>query len=70
MFDFHRLATRIGKNEQASWTVPAGVVPNGGGSTVLMTFFQPPVLDDAAFEPAAKEVEVELKQRKNILETL
>ena len=35
-----------------------------------MTFFQPPALDDAAFDAAAKEVEVELKQLKNILEAL
>src|SRR5271154_5364513 len=58
------------KDEQASWTVPARVVPNGGGSTFFMTFFQPPALDDAAFDAAAKEVDVELKQLKNILEAI
>jgi hypothetical protein len=46
------------------------VVPNGEGATFFMTFFQPPVLDDAAFDAAAKEVEEELKQLKNILEAL
>jgi hypothetical protein len=46
------------------------VVPNGGGSTFCITFFQPPVLDDLAFDAAANEVEVELKQLKNILEAL
>jgi hypothetical protein len=56
------------KDEQASWTVPARVVPNGGGATFLMTFFQPPVLDDAAFDAAAKEVDIELKRLKEILE--
>jgi hypothetical protein len=64
------LLDHVWKDEQASWTVPARVVPNGGGSTFLMTFFQPPVLDDAAFDAAAKEVDVELKQLKNILEAL
>jgi len=29
-----------------------------------------PVLDDAAFDAAAKEVDVELKQLKNILEAI
>jgi hypothetical protein len=58
------------KDEQASWTVPARVVPNGEGCTFFMTFFQPPVLNDAVFDAAAKEVEVELTQLKNILEAL
>jgi hypothetical protein len=40
------------------------------GSTFFMTFFQPAVLDDLAFDAAAKEVEVELKQLKNVLEAL
>jgi hypothetical protein len=64
------LLDHLWKDEQASWTVPARVVPNGGGSTFLMTFFQPPALDDVAFDAAAKEVEVELMQLKNILEAL
>ena len=64
------LLDHLWKDEQASWTVPARVVPNGEGSTFFMTFFQPPVLDDVAFDAAAKEVDVELKQLKNILEAL
>jgi hypothetical protein len=35
-----------------------------------MTFFQPRTLDDMAFDAAAKEVDVELKQLKKILEAL
>jgi hypothetical protein len=62
------LLDHLWKDEQASWTVPARVVPNGEGSTFLMTFFQPPALDDMAFDAAAKEVEMELKQLKKILE--
>jgi cyclophilin family peptidyl-prolyl cis-trans isomerase len=50
--------------EQASRTVPARVGPNGDGSTFFITFFQPPLLDDVAFDAAAKEIEVELMQLK------
>jgi hypothetical protein len=64
------LLDHLWKDEQASWTVPARVVANGQGSTFLMTFFQPPVLEDTAFDAAAKEVDVELTQLKNILEAL
>lgn len=56
------------RDPQASWTVPARVVPNGSGSTFLMTFFQPPALNDATFDAAAKEVDTELAKLKEILE--
>jgi uncharacterized protein YndB with AHSA1/START domain len=62
------LLDHVWKDPQASWTVPARVVPNGEGSTFLMTFFQPPVLDDKAFDAAAKELETELAKLKEILE--
>lgn len=62
------LLDHVWKDPQATWTVPARVVPNGGGSTFLMTFFQPPVLDDRAFEAAAKEVDRELAKLKELLE--
>lgn len=58
----------IWKDPQASWTVPARVVPNGNGCTFLITFFQPPVLTDAAFDAAAKEVDREMAKLKEILE--
>lgn len=58
----------IWKDPQASWTVPARVVPNGKGCTFLITFFQPPVLTDAAFDAAAKEVDRELAKLKELLE--
>jgi hypothetical protein len=58
------LLDHVWKDPQASWTVPARVIPNGEGSTFLMTFFQPPVLDDNAFDAAAKEVDVELAKLK------
>lgn len=62
------LLDHVWKDPQASWTVPARVVPNSEGCTLMMTFFQPPVLDDAAFEAAAQEVEKELNKLKEILE--
>jgi hypothetical protein len=62
------LLDHVWKDLQTSWTVPARVVPNGDGATFLMTFFQPPVLDDRAFDAAAKEVDIELARLKEILE--
>ena len=40
---------------------------DGDGSTFLMTFFQPPVLDDRAFDDAANEVGTELAKLKELL---
>jgi uncharacterized protein YndB with AHSA1/START domain len=62
------LLDHVWKDPQASWTVPARVIPNDDGSTFLMTFFQPPVLDDGAFDAAAKEVDIELAKLKELLE--
>lgn len=62
------LLDHIWKDPQASWTVPARIVANGEGSTFLITFFQPPILSDEAFNAAALEVEIELAKLKEILE--
>jgi uncharacterized protein YndB with AHSA1/START domain len=62
------LLDHVWKDPQASWTVPARVVPNGDGSTFMMTFFQPPVLDDKEFDVAAQEVDTELAKLKEFLE--
>ena len=62
------LLDHVWRDPQASRTVPARIFPNGDGCTLLMTFFQPPVLDDPAFDAAATEVEVELAKLKEILE--
>jgi hypothetical protein len=64
------LLDHVWKDPQASWTVPARVVPNGDGSTFMMTFLQPPILDDDAFEAAGKEVDKELTKLKEILEAM
>lgn len=62
------LLDHVWKDPQASWTVPARVIPNGDGATFLMTFFQPAALEDNAFDSASKEVDIELARLKEILE--
>lgn len=56
------------RDPQASWTVPARVVPNGAGATVMLTFFQPPDFTDAVFDAQMRLVDVELAKLKEILE--
>lgn len=56
------------RDPQAAWTVPARVVPNGRGAQFLITFFQPPVLDDEEFERQADLVDTELATLKRVLE--
>ena len=56
------------KDPQASWQVYSRVVPNGDGSAVMMTLFQPPVMDDQQFDHAMKEMDTEMNKLKEILE--
>jgi Polyketide cyclase / dehydrase and lipid transport len=56
------------KDPQASWQVYSRVVPNGDGSTVTMTLFQPPVMGDQQFDYAMKEMDTEMNKLKEILE--
>lgn len=58
----------VWKDPQASWTVYSRVVPNGGGSTVMMTLFQPAVMRDAQFDGAMKEMDIEMAKLKDVLE--
>ncbi len=58
----------IWRDPQASWQVYARVVPNGEGSTVMMTLFQPPVMSDQQFNDAMKEMDIEMVKLKEILE--
>jgi hypothetical protein len=53
---------------QASWSVPARVVPNRAGTEFMMTFFQPPVFTDAFFEEQIKLIDIEFAKLKEILE--
>lgn len=56
------------KDSQATWTVPMRVVPNGEGTTVMITFFQPSVMNDEQFDFAMKEMDIELAELKKVLE--
>ena len=53
----------------ASWTVPARVVPNGDGSEFMITFFQPPSFTREFFEEQAALVDRELAQLKLLMES-
>jgi hypothetical protein len=53
---------------QASWTVPARLVSNGGGAEFMITFFQPPGFSDGFFDEQIKLVDIELTKLKEILE--
>lgn len=56
------------RDPQASWTVPARVVPNGDGATFMMTFFQPPSFSDVFFDEQMHLVDIELATLKELLE--
>ncbi len=58
----------VWKDSQASWVVPARVVSNKNGVTVMMTIFQPPVMSDQQFDEAMKEMNQEMNQLKELLE--
>jgi hypothetical protein len=55
-------------DEEASWSVPARVVPNGEGSEFLITFFQPPGFSDAYFDQQTALVDAEMAALKKELE--
>jgi hypothetical protein len=58
----------VWRDPQATWKVYARVVPNGEGSTVMMTLFQPPVMNDAQFDHAMAEMDIEMAKLKEIME--
>lgn len=51
-----------------AWTVAMRVVPNGSGSEVIATFFQPEGMEEREFEQAVNVRERELKALKVVLE--
>jgi hypothetical protein len=55
-------------DSQASWTVPARVIANGGGAEFMITFFQPPGFTDALFDEQIKLVDNELAKLRELLE--
>lgn len=56
------------KDPQATWDAYCRAVPNGDGTTVMFTLFQPAVLNDQQFDQAMKEMDVEMAKLKEILE--
>jgi hypothetical protein len=58
----------IWRDPQATWRVYSRVVPNGEGSTVMMTLFQPSVMTDQQFDQGMKEMDIEMRKLKEIME--
>jgi hypothetical protein len=58
----------IWRDPQATWQVYSRVVPNGEGATVMMALFQPAVMSDQQFDQAMKDMDIEMKKLKEILE--
>ena len=56
--------------DEPEWmaTVPARVVANGRGADFVMTIFQPPELDDEAFDRELAVIATELTTLKEVLE--
>lgn len=62
------LFDHVWKDPQATWQVYGRVVPNGDGSTVMMTLFKPRVMSDELFDHSMKEMDIEMAKLKEILE--
>jgi hypothetical protein len=58
----------IWRDPQATWEVFSRVVPNGDGSTVTMTLFQPTVMTDDQFDQAMDDMEIEMYKLKELME--
>ena len=58
----------VWKDPQATWKVYSRVVPSGGDCTATITLFQPPVMTDAQFDQAMKEMDIEMAKLKEIME--
>jgi hypothetical protein len=52
----------------ASWTVPARVVPNAGGTEFMITFFQPPNFSNEFFDQQITLIDQEMNRLRKILE--
>ena len=62
------LFDHVWKDPQATWRVYGRVVPNGDGSTVMMTLFKPPAMSDQQFDHSMEEMDIEMDKLKEILE--
>lgn len=56
------------KDSQATWKVPARVVPNQDGVTVTFTLHQPATMTESQFKQALDEMDRELDQLRFLLE--
>lgn len=58
----------IWKDPQASWKVYSRAVPNGSGTTVMFTLFQPGIMTDAQFDDSMAQMSIEMAELKAVLE--
>lgn len=58
----------VWQDPQACWTVYSRVVPNGCGATVTFTLFQPSIMNDAQFDAAMAQMNVEMAELKAVME--
>lgn len=59
--------TLIGRSGRP-WSIPARVVPAGGGAVVMMTFSRPEAMSEAEFQAGLKNVDDEFAALKKILQ--
>lgn len=59
----------IWEDSQGTWKVFMRVVPNGEGTALAVTFFQPPQLDVQTFDVSMKQMDTEFSKLKEILES-
>ncbi|MBW4530628.1 MAG: hypothetical protein KME02_08085 [Aphanothece saxicola GSE-SYN-MK-01-06B] len=52
----------------ASWTVPARIVPNGDGCEFMMTFFQPATFGNDFFKQQVDLVDQEMAKLRELME--
>ncbi|MFJ9821099.1 MarR family transcriptional regulator [Streptomyces sp. NPDC101151] len=55
--------------QDARWSVPARVVPNGEGSEFMMTFMKPPSFTDDVFDARSALIDTALAALKDVLES-
>lgn len=66
----HGILDHIWKDPQATWHVYMRVIPNGPGSTIMTTFFQPSQIDVEIFARSMREMDLEFSKLKEILESM
>lgn len=64
----HGILDHVWKDSQASWKVYMRAIPNGEGTTLMTTFFQPAQIDAETFSRSMREMDLEFAKLKEILE--